>query len=665
MATLDQLERALVRADAAGDTASARVLAREVRRMRGEPRQQGGGGMVHAATGSFLEGFPVVGPALRGGAERLGAVADTVLDGTTYPDALARRQQTFQQSQEQHPVASALGGIAGAVTGTAPLVAVAPAAFGAGGGGLLARSVASGVSGAALGGSDAAVRSGGEVRPTVIGALAGGGAGAAAPAAGRAIGTGWQRLRDWRAARSAANAAGIDHSVLSRLGRAVRDDGLDPAAIGQRMQELGPDAMLMDLGPNLQRQAGALAATPGRGQEIVRGAIANRQAGAGGRVGGALDDALGQPFDTLALADDIVTRRSAAARPLYQSAYQDGANGVWSPELERMAGSPMVADAMRKAAATGQDRAILDGFGSFNPRVTFTQDGRLVFNQTRPGGSPLYPDLQYWDYVKRNLDDIAGEAARAGRGSQASVARTMASRLRDELDRAVPSYRAAREAYAGPSAVMEAMEEGQAVFRNAVTPAQLRRQIASMGQAERDAFIQGARAQVADIMGTARNDALAARSMFQRGYNRDKLEILLGRDQAQRLTQALDAETAFTRTRDIVTGNSETAARSAAMREIAGDPGGHFGLREGYMAGGILGGVRSAGVRAVEGLARALSSAGQETRNAGLAQILTDPNYRGIAEALARSQGVPVNDESIQAIARALMIGGGTAAARP
>ena len=168
--------------------------------------------------------------------------------------------------------------------------------------------------------------------------------------------------------------------------------------------------MMMDLGPNLQRQAGALAATPGRGQEVVGSAIASRQAEAGGRIGSALDDALGQPADTLALADDIVARRANAAKPLYQKAYEEGSGGVWSPELERMAGrSPMFADAMRRAATTGQDRAIPDGFGSFNPRVSISQDGRISFNQAKAGGSPLYPDLQYWDYVKRNLDDVAGD----------------------------------------------------------------------------------------------------------------------------------------------------------------------------------------------------------------------------------------------------------------
>lgn len=628
-------------------------------------REPQGPSRATAALSSALDGIPVVGPYLQAGVEHAASGVGSLISDLPRSEVHAEIRRMVDDSQAEYPWTSTAAGIGGAVAGTVPMVMAAPAAFGAGGGALLARTLASGASGAIIGGADSAVRSEGDPNATVRGAIAGGGTGLIAPLAGRAIGAGWQRLRDYRAARAAARTSGVDRGTLSAIGRAVRDDGLSPATIGQRMNELGPHAMLMDAGPNLQRQAGALAATPGRGQEIVRSAIASRQEGAGGRIGSALDDALGQSADTLALADDIVTQRAAAARPLYQKAYQEGAEGVWSPELQRMAGSPMFGDAMRNAAARGQDRAILDGFGSFNPRVSVSQDGLISVNQTRAGGSPLYPDLQYWDYVKRELDDIAGAATRAGRREEASIATNLAFRLRNELDNAVPSYRAAREAYSGPSAILDAMEDGQSVFRNSYTPGQLRQKLATMNDAEKDAFTQGARAQVADVMGTARNDALAARSAFQKGYNRDKLEMLVGKDEANRMLQALDREATFSRTRDVVTGNSETAARSAAMREITGETTPQFGVREGYMSGGMLGAARSAGMRTAERVIAGLLSASREARNSGLAEAISRKDFQSIVEALATSQGKPVNDKSIDAVARALLVSGGTSAARP
>jgi hypothetical protein len=578
--------------------------------------------------------------------------------GERYERSLAMQQGMDAAFQEQHPYIDAGLSMTGAVAGTIPAIMAAPAAFGAGGGSLAGRSLISGISGSMLGGADSAVRSEGDADAIATGMMMGGGAGLAGPAVGQVLGKGYHAASDLLARRGAAQTAEMTPRAFGMMSRAIDADDLNPAAVQHRLSEMGPEAMLADLGPNLQRQTGALAATPGRGQEIVRGAIARRQAGAGGRVGGALDNALGQNVDTLMLADDIIAQRSAAAKPLYQKAYEEGAGGIWSPDLERMAGSPVFARAMRQAAESGQDRAVLDGFGSFNPRVTVTPDGRISFNQSRPGGSPLYPDLQYWDYVKRSLDDIAGEAKRAGRAEQASVATGLANKLRSELDNAVPTYKAARDAYSGPSAVMEAMEEGQGVFRNSVTPGAIRQQLSRMGQAERDAYLQGARAQVASIMGTARNDALAARSTFEKGFNREKLELLVGREQAARMLRVLETETAFTRTRDVVTGNSETAARSAAMREIRGGSGPQFGPREGYMAGGILGAARSAGVQGAERILEALNGARRQASNAGLAAGLTTSNPQRIIEALIQSESARRIPQSHIDIAKALMLGG-------
>jgi hypothetical protein len=42
---------------------------------------------------------------------------------------------------------------------------------------------------------------------------------------------------------------------------------------------------------------------------------------------------------------------------------------VYSPELERLAGSDAVAAAMKKAVSSSKDRSILDGFGTMNPRA--------------------------------------------------------------------------------------------------------------------------------------------------------------------------------------------------------------------------------------------------------------------------------------------------------
>lgn len=542
-----------------------------------------------------VEGIPVIGPYLQSGVENVAAGIGSLLTGEDQQQVRSEMGGMVDKAQADNPVTARVAGTLGAIAGTAPLVAAAPAAFGAGSGGLLARSAASALSGGALGGADAAVRSGGDAGAVKDGILWGGGLGLLGPAVGQAVGAG---------ARAVVNRLGPGASRAQRaFGRAAGADAIDD--IGGRLGAMGDDAMPMDLGPNLQRQAGALAATPGRAQGIVRSAIAERQGASGGRVAGALDDALGQSVDTLSVADDIIARRGAAAKPLYDAAYSKPV--PFTKELEDLLKRPSVARALSKARGLAAD----EGIPSQQWFANIADDGTVTIKNV--------PDVRQLDLTKRALDDMISTAQRAGNNNEARILTQQKNLLLGMIDEAVPEYAAARQAFSGPTAVLDAMDEGRNAFKNSVTPSQLRKQLSGMGQAEREAYIQGARSQVADIMGTARNDALAARAAFQKGYNREKLEILVGKDQAKRLLDSLEAETAFTRTRDVVTGNSETAARLAAQSEVgAGNRGAgvleqagnlNFGTAAARLGDRLLGGARSAAQnRTNEELARLLTS---------------------------------------------------------
>jgi len=69
--------------------------------------------------------------------------------------------------------------------------------------------------------------------------------------------------------------------------------------------------------------------------------------------------------------------------------------------------------AMKRAISSGKDRDAVMGLGGFNPMVNVTQDGRIVFNKGA-NGAPTYPNLQYWDQVKRELDAVANMGKRSG-----------------------------------------------------------------------------------------------------------------------------------------------------------------------------------------------------------------------------------------------------------
>lgn len=589
----------------------------------GEVTKPAGSG-IEAALSSTLEGIPVAGPILQTGVENAAAGIGSAISGKPFSQVRSEMGDIVDKSQEDHPYITAAGNVGGAVLGTIPMVMAAPGAFGVGMS-LPAATAMGGVSGAALGGADAAVRSGGDAKEALKGAAWGGVLGAVAPTAGKLIGSAVGSIANRVRAPGVQTPTGAQRAIS----RAAGSDAIDDVAA--RLADAGDAAMPMDLGPNLQRQAGALAATPGRGQEIIRSAVAQRQQGAGSRIMSALDDALGGPIDTLAAADDIIAKRAAAAKPLYDAAYKKPV--PFTRELEDLLKRPTISKALSRAQTLAAD----EGIPSPQWFASIADDGTVAIKNV--------PDVRQLDLTKRALDDMINAAQRSGSNNEARIFTNLKEQLVKMVDDAVPEYAAARKAFSGPASILDAMEQGSTLFSRQTTPAQILRDMAKMDKAQREAFQQGARAQVADIMGTARNDALAARNAFSSGYNKEKLELVVGKERAGKLLRALDNEALFTRTRDVVTGNSETAARIAAQQEVgagAKNPGlfrNAANMRFGDVAAGL--GDKVFG---------SMRTAAQDKLNEELARILTSSG--SIGEALKVSQAAQARGEITAAQAR-------------
>jgi hypothetical protein len=394
-------------------------------------------------------------------------------------------------------------------------------------------------------------------------------------------------------------------------------DSLTYQDAARQLQGMGPEGMLADLGPNLRQQAGGLASLPGAGQKTVRDAFSGRAAGASGRITGAVDSTLGPSRNVTAMAEDIITRRSKDAAPAYAAALSQPVQP--SEWLLGALNDPIMQKGLAKGMRIQRLEALAKG-EKFDP----TDYAVTAFNEA---GDPIIsgvPNMRTLDVIKKGLDELVDDSKNivTGRLNQEGNAINSLRRsfLRD-LDAMNPLYAGARRVWEGPTRVHSALQEGQEVFRRTVSPDELRSQIGKMNVSEKEAFQQGARAQVAEMMGTARNDAGTAwRELADKGWNREKLDILLGPGAADKLIGALRTEKSFQDTATRVAQNSETAARVASQSEL-GNP--QFGLREGYMAGGVMGGARAAGVRSVEKVANAIGSRSQGKAREELAKLLT------------------------------------------
>lgn len=526
------------------------------------------GGKFVAGYTSAVDAVPFVGPTLLDWAQK----GKAAVQGVPLEDV----QRDTRLSREANPITSGAGTVAGAVL---PFIA-AGGIPGVGrvlgmAGSLPSRIGFGSVSSGLITAGDTLAR-GGSIEDATKNGAVGFGIGAAAPLVFAGGGKLVNALTGKSAPKSAVN-----------VGKALAEDGIDAASVPGKLAALGPDAMLMDLGPNLQTRAGALAAVPGAAQKTIREAVTARSAPAAkaGRVAADVNATIGQGPDIDLLKNQIVTAQKAAADPLY-TAVRDVPVPV-AGNVKFVLQTPMGQQAFREAGKMAAN------------------DGIKVNGLT----------IGIVDYAKQALDDIVTAAIREGKNNVARQADQLRNLLKAEADKIAPDYKAAREAYAGPAAVMEAVDNGAAVFSKDVTPAQLARNLSNMTAGEKDAFLQGARSWVESQLGNAVNDVASLRNMFRKGWNEAKLRIILGDDVADDLLKRIDRESVYGKTSNVVEGNSETARRMAAMGEVAPET---KDLSQTNWFGAVL---------AAFNKARAgIAGVGQKKVNQDMASLLTSKN---------------------------------------
>ena len=497
-----------------------------------------------------------------------------IAGGLVEKNSTSESQATYKAFDEAHPWISGGAKFAGGIAALGPLgmTGLGARALGLTGSTLMRQVGNSALSGGVIGGLDAATRGQNPIQGGEIGAALG----AASPIIGRGIGaaiapvaTTIRGIRDpsGEAARRVATAFSRD----ARVGGVGLDDAAYTAA-----QASGVPVANIDRGGELTRGLARSAAnTSPEGRQVLNNVINDRFEGQSERVAGWLRNAFNYP-DARAQQDAIDVVKKTVNRKNYALAYKEGDKPIWSPELERLAGSPAVENAIKSATTTWKDRAITEGFGGFRVPITVTLDGRVVFNKG-PNGVPTYPNLQFWDYVRRELSDTASAANRAGRKEEASRIGDLARSMNSELDNIIPSYANARAGASRFFGAEDAIEAGQNfVTQNFAIP-EARSVLSKMSPTERKLFQDGFVSryiETIDKMGDRRN---ILNQIANSPAAKEKLNMALGPQKAAELEAALRIEGIMDLARSSVQGNSTTARQLAEL----GLAGGAYGLGTG------------------------------------------------------------------------------------
>lgn len=537
------------------------------------------------------------------GMDKLAAIGDAAIGqgvgesfGERYSDNLERQRAMDDADRLMNPNARLAGQAAGLVGTAMVLPGVAVVREGVRG----AATANAAATGALYGAATGAIESDGDVTDKAAAGLQtgliGGAFGAAAPTFVRgaeafARATGKIGSNIAAPFRSIANP---EAEAARRVGAALVRDGVgDPAAALARMQAQGAPAVIGDVGGETTRALARSAANLSpEGRSALAEATADRFAGQGDRITDLLrsfgPSAAGKTMEQL----EQVARLSN--RPAYARAYMEGGNGLWSENIASLAQAPAVQDAIRGVIKTGANKTVADGMPPIRNPFATDAAGNLTLSR-RADGSIATPNLQFWDYVARELRGKAGEAARAGNKDLAGDFTNLRRMLLNELDTAAPSFKQARSGAAQFFQAEDALEAGQKFVTSRMANDEARKAVAKMRGAERDLFAEGFRSDLIAKIRETGDGRDIVKAHFGNPAARERVEIALGTQQARALEAVLTTETAMLRLQNAL-GNSKTAQFLAeyGMSSAAGSAAGYY---QGGSPGAVAGAVAGAALR--------------------------------------------------------------------
>ncbi len=217
------------------------------------------------------------------------------------------------------------------------------------------------------------------------------------------------------------------------------------------------------LDANAKNLLGRIARQPGEAQQQIKKFLTDRDLDTATRVTGDLGEHLGE--GAAYYADQSLQKaRSLAARPKFEKAFANNKplDTEYLNHLRQT--NPRIQEGMKRGWAIERDEA--DGEGR---PMNWSDYGITNVSVDPQTGLPLIemgqvPNLRMWNVVKKGLDaQIADHTDKmTGRLTEEGVAINILRKgLLRELDRLSDDYKAAREAWGGPTEAMMALRFGQ------------------------------------------------------------------------------------------------------------------------------------------------------------------------------------------------------------
>ncbi len=322
-----------------------------------------------------------------------------------------------------------------------------------------------------------------------------------------------------------------------------------------RYDKLGDPATLADAGGvATNKLLDQMVTLPGRTAQTTANLLHQRQAGVGGRMRADADAALGTQGQRLAsTVESLISQREQASGPLYAQLHQMDVAAT-----PRLAGILQAADSL--------------GATSLGREIATARQLPWTLDMNSPGRMAMR-DL---DHVKQGLDQLlTSRKAVNADGSLTPLGssyQSLKTKLLAELDDATTSqqtgqslYKSARDAFAGPSQLIDAAAAGRRAIN--MDESGIQQAVRALSSSEQDAFRIGAYEGLRQKLGT-QGGQTNIMATWKNPSTQEQLKAIFGNERSFRDFAANTAKEATLKKLQSVGQGSQTASRLAGMADL-------------------------------------------------------------------------------------------------
>ena len=354
----------------------------------------------------------------------------------------------------------------------------------------------------------------------------------------------------------------VQRKADTKIIQALQRDGFTLPQIRDVMDQVRASGYkpetIMEFGGKATKQLGETVASYPGARVVAENLAEERKSGAGNRILTDFQQAFNVNKDPMEIADDIIKLRNAAASPLYKKAYEKNAL-IGGASIDKVMQDPAFIRAYARANQIAQ-REVNEKGEIIGKKLPDLKESGNVF------------DLETINYIKRGIDDeifvSKNPAAGLGKDEIKSLG-NLRKVFIDNVDAQAPTeYKQARQAFAGPTQVYDAIENGRGFFD--LDARTLKKTYDALGASEKDGFAIGAYDAIRTKIQSGADGIDQIKRTFGSPEKRDQIKVLIGDDAFKNLEIQLGREKAIRSTDIQITGGSPTQRRTEAAKEFEG-----------------------------------------------------------------------------------------------